>query len=590
MFTGPVSLMARMRHRVAALVLGGAGFVFSGCDNSQSPRPPQGTPLPATGDVWLRDVTQEQGLSFRHQPGRFEAFEMPSIMGSGAALTDLDLDGQLELYLVQGQRSPARDGFYRRLANGKFEDNFERTGINSSRFGMGAWFGDYDQDGFPDLLLTSVGGNQLFQNQGDGTFVERKLVETDPGAWSTAASWADFNQDGLLDIVIANYVDYVPGQHCEGPDGKPDFCGPDAYPGSGSVLYMNNGAADEGSVFDDVTLAKGLANERTKGLGLLTRDFDGDGRIDILIANDLQPNDLWIQQSDGTFQERGELLGLARNFLGQSEANMGVVSGDWNGDNQPDVFITHLAGETNTLYLSGTGYWRDATPDSALGPPSLPHTGFGVAAVDLDQDGDTDFLIANGAVKRPSSSRSGQATWGDYSQPNQLYRRDSGKATWSECSAQAGSWSQTKEISRAICVTDFDGDGDRDFLLTNCAGPARLYENVAPRAGHWLSLRLIDTRGNREAIGAAIRVIVDRDTAVLRDVNPYQGYLSQNDLRGHFGLGSSTRFDAIEVLWADGQREAFPGGAADVERTLIRGTGRALQESPSAASGASEGP
>lgn len=557
---------------------------FGGCRVEES-NGPAGAGLPLTTsspDAWLIDVTSAWGVAFQHDPGDFAAFEMPSIMGSGAALTDFDLDGRLDLYLVRGHRTPAdstsdarlQDGLYRQGPGRKFQCDFAKTGIQPVGFGMGAWWGDVDQDGFPDLLLTNVDGNQFFQNLGDGTFQERKLTgPSNRFAWSTAASWCDVNRDGYLDVFVANYVDYVAGQYCESSDGQRDFCGPDAYTGSVSVLYLNEGSwRDEGGApFTDVTLVRGLADQRGKALGVLTRDLNGDGRIDLLAANDMLPNDLWIQQPDGSFQQQAELAGLARNFLGQAEANMGVVTGDWNGDGRPDVFITHLAGETNTLYLSAEGYWRDATAVSGLGPPSLPHTGFGVAAVDLEHDGDTDFLVVNGAVKRPASGgRDGPVAYG---QPNQLYVRGNGNPKWSEEAALAGPFSRELEIGRALCAFDLDDDGDCDFLLTNCAGPARIYENVAAPAGRWLWVRLIDTRGNREAIGASVVLSIGQ-TSLLRDVNPYQGYLSQNALAVHFGLGAAAEYDSIEVRWPDGAMESFPGGQSNQRRTLIRETGR----------------
>lgn len=571
-------------------------FTLGGCSSSPAPtdstRSPAGAPSaarPVHPDPWLRDITSASQLQFVHRVGAFAEYEMPAIMGSGGGLVDFDRDGRLDAYLVNGARATLQeqveeelrgaDALFRQVAALRFANVTSRLRVEPHGFGMGAWWGDVDDDGFPDLFLTNVGRNQLFHNLGDGTFEEIPLpTGVAPQAWSTAASWADLNGDGLLDLFVVNYVDYVPGQFCEGPDGRREFCGPSAYPGTVDRLLINFGQfTAEGTCFADETVLRGLGDLAGKGLGTLARDFDGDGRIDLYVANDMESNYLWMQQEDGTFAEQAVLRGLARNFLGEAEASMGVVTGDWNDDGLPDLFVTHLAGETNTYYLSeGSGSWRDATAVAQLGPPSLPFTGFGIAACDFEHDGDIDFLIANGGVKRVSSAHEVRPE-DAYTQPNSLYRCvDAAALRFEAANDLGGEFTETEEISRALAMGDLDHDGDVDVLECNCAGAARLLENVAQKEGHWLAVKLLDRMGTRSALGARVWVTLGDGTRIERFMNPYLGYLTQNDEWLHFGLGQVETFESLEVEWPDGDRELFAGGIVDRRLLVVRG-GEALE-------------
>lgn len=579
------------RHRNCLRYVSVAVFSFTltGCGQLETPpgkNSESNQPAKLDETSWIRDITSDSGLDFEHQVGDFSKYEMPSIMGSGCGVADYDGDGRPDFYFVNGMNSDRdsiasqidrKDGFYRQRADGRFQEIASLTGIQATEFGMGAWWGDLDADGFPDLFLTNVGSNRLFQNQGDGTFRRISLPSgVAEQSWSTAACWVDLNADSHLDLVVVNYVDYLPGQHCEGADGRREFCGPSTYAGTVDRLLINAGQlnADADAPFRDETVERGLGDQLGKGLGILARDFNADGTVDLYIANDMQENYLWLQQPDGAFREQAERSGLARNFLGDVEASMGMVMGDWNRDGLPDILITHLSGETNTIYLSVTeGLWRDASSMTRLGGPSLPHTGFGIAAADLELDGDLDFLVVNGAVKRVSSASKHEHPHDSYAQRNALYLRDADELLFDSDVTIGGEFTGKSEISRALATTDFDRDGDLDFLLTNCAGPARLYENVAPRAGHWLEVRLIDTVGNREAIGVQVKVHLEPGNWVERDQNPYQGYLTSNEPLLHFGLGQRTSYQSLEVEWPDGTLEIFPGGAADTRFVLVRNSG-----------------
>ncbi|MGC1272336.1 MAG: VCBS repeat-containing protein, partial [Planctomycetaceae bacterium] len=373
-------------------------FVAAGCGGVEPPTQPATSPPAAP---WLIESTQSFGLEFVHQAGEPLRYEMPQIMGSGCGLLDFDGDGRLDLYLVDGeasQRGGRRDGLFRRGNDQTFVEATDAAGIRNDGYGMGVAVADFDNDGFSDLYVSSYGPDQLFRNNGDGTFAD--VTETAgivaPG-WGTAVCFSDYDRDGLLDLFVVHYVDYLPGQYCEDRSGRRDFCAPGVYLGTADRLYRNEGDGR----FVDVTSAVGLDVDLGKGLGVACDDFNTDGRPDFYVANDMEENHLWIQQPDGTFRNEAILRGAAVSAMGESQAGMGVVSADLTNDGRRDLFLTHLRGETNTLYVSSEGgFFTDGTANSGLGPNSRPATGFGVAAVDLRHDGRLDVLVANGRVLR----------------------------------------------------------------------------------------------------------------------------------------------------------------------------------------------
>lgn len=526
-------------------------------------------------------------IHFEHDPGELGTYPLPQIMGSGAAFFDFDGDDDLDLLLISGvQRSlegkSTGDKLFRQEANGKFTDVTEWSGIATGGYGMGVAVGDIDNDGDLDLYLTRFGDDRLFQNRGDGRFddITDQAGIANP-QWGTAASFFDYDRDGWLDLFVANYVDYFPGSVCEGGSGRRDYCGPESLKGTVGRLYRNLGkpASDFArSTFEDVTIASGIARRVGKGLGLLCRDFDGDGRPDIFVANDGEENFLWIQHDGHAFSNEAVLRGVALNRFGEAHANMGVVSDDFNNDGVSDLFVTALAGEYNMLF-QGTqvGQFSDKTVSAGLAISSLPFTGFGVASADFDHDGDVDLAIANGGVNRGdrTESRDVNEFWRDYAQRNEFYLNN-GKGGFESKRRLGGSdFTERIEVSRSLVSGDIDNDGDVDLLVTNCAGPARLYRNDFPKLGGWLILSAVDPILKRAAIGAQIQVQVG-NRSIMRELNPSTGYLGCNDLRVHFGLGNASRYEAIRVFWPDGSMEVeeFPGGAINQSITLKRGSGR----------------
>jgi hypothetical protein len=557
-------------------------------------------PAPPTRDnelkepCWFIDITQESGLHFIHDAGPTGDYFMPQAIGSGAALFDFNNDGRLDIYLIQngGPNSRSTNRLYRQEADGRFTDVSAGSGLDIAGYGMGVAIGDVNNDGWPDVLVTQYGGVKLFLNNGNGTFTDvTKEAGLDSLLWGTSACFVDYNRDGWLDLVVVNYVNYDSAMRCADAAGRRDFCAPRTFEGTVTKLYRNlgrvapshspplkEGEKRGGAVrFEDVTLQAGLGRIPGPGLGVVCADFNGDGWPDIFVANDGQPNRLWINQRDGTFKEEALLRGLAYNGMGQAEAGMGVALGDVDGDGLFDVFVTHLTEETNTLWKQGPrGMFRDRTLGMGLANRQARGTGFGTVLADFDHDGALDLAIVNGRVTRGSPidpARLGPF-WSQYAERNRLFVND-GAGRFRDISAQNGPFCGTANVARGLACGDLNGDGALDLLVTSVAGPARLYRNVAPKRGHWLLVRAIDPAlGGRDAYGAEVAVRAN-GKRWQRWINPGYSYLCSNDPRAHFGLGQARHVDAIEVLWPDGTAEVFEGRAADQLVTLRKGEGKA---------------
>jgi hypothetical protein len=399
--------------------------------------------------------------------------------------------------------------------------------------------------------------------------------------WGTAAAFFDYDRDGWLDLVVVNYLDYDPSHVCMGPDAKPDYCAPKAFRGSVAKLFRNLGPQPGGGVkFQDVTLESGLGRLTGRALGVLCADLDGDGWPDILVANDGSANHLWINQHNGTFKDEAASRGLALNGGGQALANMGIAYGDVDGDGLPDVFVTHLTEETNTLWRQGpAGTFRDQTGPANLAVPRRRGTGFGTVFADFDHDGWLDVAVVNGRVRRatqPDPRATGPRLPGldltPYCERNQLFVND-GTGRFRDASGENGVFCAAPGVYRGLAAGDVDGDGAVDLLVTAIGGKTRLYRNVAPNRGHWLIVRALDPALRRDAYGARVEARAGGRTW-LRWVNPEVSYLSSNDPRCHFGLGPHDRVESLAVTWPDGRAEEFPGVPTNQAVTLRKGEGR----------------
>ncbi|HUP25096.1 MAG TPA: CRTAC1 family protein [Thermoanaerobaculia bacterium] len=577
---------------IAALVLA-ASSILSAVPAS---RAASARAAPVGPDDWFVDVTAETGLDFVHFNGMSGRLYYVEVVGSGGALFDYDNDGDLDLYLVQGHmlgadvpperalfpwrgEHPPGDRLYRNdlevLPDGtrrvRFVDVTEESGIRAHGYGMGVVAGDVDNDGWVDLYVTNFGSrNELWRNRGDGTFEEvavtRGVAEE---RWSVSASFVDFDGDGWLDLYVTNYLDYsfIAHKICLTERGEPDYCLPSAYRPAADRLYRNRGDG----TFEDVSERAGIAAVVANGLGVASADFDGDGRVDFYVANDLMPNNLWLNQGDGTFVDDALLAGAALSADGKAEASMGIAVGDGDGDGDFDLFLTHFRREKNTYYRNDGGVWRDTSVEVGLAAPSYPYTSFGTAFLDFDGDGWLDLAVVNGAVTfPPGTDRKRQPFALD--EPNQLFR-NLGHGRFEDVTALAGAAFAVSEVSRGLLAGDLDNDGDIDLVITNNSGPARVLlarygEGAAgaERAGRWLGARLLTADGRRDALGAVAILEVD-GRRLVRRAQSDGSYASAGDPRVLFRWpaprsGAPAR-ERLRVRWVDGALEEFevPVGA-----------------------------
>lgn len=562
---------------------------------------------------YLHDVTTQTGLDFVHWNGRSGSFYFPEMTGYGAALFDADGDGDLDLYVVQGSLlgegktldqatdpppagpTPPRDRLYRndsettdtgeRLV--RFTDVTEASGITATGYGMAVAVGDVDGDGRPDLYVANYGANQLWRNLGpDGNGVPRfenitqgRAVADD--SWSTSATFFDADGDGNLDLYVVNYVDFdlVRNPRCYATSSRQDYCGPSAFPAQADQLLRGKGDG----TFVPITSSALTDYQAGKGLGVVAVDFDGDHRLDLYVANDGEPNQLWLNrgpaatvQDDATvtFLDEALLAGVAVNRRGEPEASMGVAAADADGDGDTDLFITHLSAETNTFYVNdGTGLFDDRSIESGLGPPSMPFTGFGTGWLDLDHDGWLDLFVANGAVRiLEARAQAGD----DYplDETNLLFR-NLGGGRFTDVTARGGSAFTLAEVSRGAAFGDLDNDGDTDVVLLNNHGPARVLRNEHEPGDQWLGLRLTDAQG-RLALGSRVVFTRTDGRTLWRRTARDGSYASSSDPRIVLPLAESPSEGAkraLRVIWPDGTEERFAVPAAGRYHELRRGTG-----------------
>jgi len=599
----PAPLPLRVPAVGMALLLaacgGGSGDGAAAPAAGQAPRQEAAQTTTPAGRAWFTDVAAASGLDFHHFNGGSGRFHMVEILGSGGALFDYDGDGDLDVYLVQGAMldpgktladavfplrhpAPPSDRLYRNdlvhdgagdRSSLAFTDVTEASGLArlATGYGMGVTAGDYDGDGDLDLYLTNYGPDQLLENRGDGTFRDA-TADAGLGAdgWSVPAVFFDMDGDGDLDLFVGRYVRYDLANPpvCRDLTGAPDFCGPKSFPPESDLLYENRGDG----TFRDVTRRAGLTGGFGPALGAVAADFDGDGRTDLYVANDAAANNLWMNRGDGSFEDRALLAGAAVDERGRPQGSMGVDAGDFDGDGDLDLFMTHIDQETNTLYRNdGNGMFEDDSAETGLGAPSLPYTAFGTAWADLDNDGWLDLLVVNGAVtKIVSLARQGDPY--PLHQPNQLYRNDHGHFT--DVTAEAGAVFALSEVSRGAAFGDVDDDGDVDVLVSNNSGPARLLINQIGQDRPWLGLRLLTADGRRDAVGARAAVLRDGEPVLWRRVRPEGSFAVTNDPRVLFGLGDEPRVDGVRVVWPGGATEDFAVTETGRYHTLRRGTGR----------------
>lgn len=522
----------------------------------------------------LLDVTKSAGIDFRHTSGAFGGKLLPETLGSGCAFLDYDADGWQDILLINGMDWPAHKlarntlRLYRNNRNGTFSDVTKSAGLDVEMYGMGVAVGDYNNDGFPDILVTCVGQNHLFRNTGKGTFIDVTNISGigNRQSLSTSALWFDFDRDGLLDLFVCNYVKWS-AEHdvfCSLDGKRKSYCTPEAYHGETCWLFHNRGDG----TFEDVTATSGIFDSSSKSLGVAMLDYDRDGWPDLLVANDTQPNKLYKNLHNGTFKDIAVDVGIAFSADGKARAGMGIDAADFDNSGATGVAITNFDNEMIGLYrAAGNGNYTDVAAPSGVGLASKDKLGFGCAFLDADLDGSLDLAVVNGHIDDTVRNVRNVG----YAQAPQFFLNN-GKGTFREVGQQAGGGFAAPRVGRGLAYGDFDRDGDLDLLITTNNGPAYLYRNDQLAGNHSIRLRLVGAKSNRDGIGASVKLF-SGGSVQSRLVKGGSSYLSQSELALTFGLGKRDRVDRVVIEWPSGRSEEFKDLAAGRSYECAEGKG-----------------
>jgi enediyne biosynthesis protein E4 len=528
----------------------------------------------ADGSPAFADATPQAGIRFAHNSGAFGRKYLPETMGSGAAWFDADGDGWQDLLLVNSTNWPGHPGprslpaLYRNTRTGTFADITRGSGLDVELYGIGAAAADYDNDGKIDVYVTALGGNRLFRNLGAGKFVDvtREAGVADSG-FSTSALWFDYDNDGKLDLFVAHYVEWSIDKDlfCTLDGKNKSYCTPESYKGQSPSLFRNRGHG----TFENVTKPAGIYDTSSKGLGVAMLDFDGDGRMDLFVANDTEPNRLYRNKGTGTFEDVAVGAGVAFSESGVARAGMGVDASDYDGSGRPSLVIGNFANQMMALYHNdGRGLFIDDAPRSAVGRSSLLSLTFGCFFFDYDLDGLPDIFAANGHVSDDIERVQARVT---YAQRPHLFR-NLGRRQFEDMSAQAGTAMRLAIVGRGAAYSDYDQDGDLDVIVTTNNGPARLFRNDGGNRNNVLRIQTVGTTSNRDGIGARVEVTVG-GARRWQIVKTGSSYASQSELPLTFGLGGATKVDSVRVTWPSGRVDALGATDANQAVTVQEGAG-----------------
>jgi enediyne biosynthesis protein E4 len=542
------------------------------------------------------DRTEESGIDFVHFNGMSGSHYYPEVMGSGVALFDYDNDGDLDIFLIQGAllgpnkelsqtasrpQLPLRGRLYRndtvRHADGsctlKFVDVTEESGINANGYGMGVAAADFNNDGWVDLYITNFGHNQMWRNNGDGTFTDVTAESgTDVPGWSSSAAFLDYDRDGWLDLFVCNYVDFrfTNQLKCLAPSGAEDYCGPLSFKPLSNRLFRNR----RDGTFEDVSVRSQISSDFQGSLGIVCADFNGDGWTDLYVTNDMRPNQLWMNQRDGTFRNEALVAGCAFNRDGGPQSSMGVDAGDLLGRGFEDLVVTNLTGQYADLYANnGKGWFDERSSEAGIAFATHRYTGFGLGMFDYDNDGWLDLLMVNGSVTLiEEQARKGRPY--PLAQSN-LLLHNNGKGQFENVTSRAGSAFSRLEVGRGAAFGDVDNDGDIDVVLINNSGPARLLINNVGHRKPWIGFRMVGEKYPRDMLGTRVAVFRRNAPTLWRRVHSDGSYCSSGDPRILFGLGDAPEITKVQAHWVNGRVEEWTGLPLGKYSMLREGSGTA---------------
>jgi enediyne biosynthesis protein E4 len=524
--------------------------------------------------IQFRDITAQAGIHFMHNNGAFGKKYLPETMGPGCAFIDYDNDGWPDILLINGENWPGHPGaattpkLYHNNHDGTFTDVTAKAGLGVPMFGLGVAVGDYDNDGFDDIFITALGQSHLFHNNGNGTFtdVTKSAGLSGPNEFSTSAAWVDYDRDGKLDLVVANYVQWsLPGDlFCTLDGTHKSYCTPESYKGTSVRLWHNLGNGK----FEDATQKAKIFDNTSKSLGVAILDYNGDGWPDILIANDTQPNKLYLNKQDGTFEEKGVSAGIAFSEDGVARAGMGVDAADYDHSGRTSLIITNFANQMLSLYHNeGNGLFVDEAPSSEVGRATLVTLGFGCFFFDYDNDGWPDILVTDGHIEDQIEKVQKRVS---YAEPPHVFR-NLGGGKFVEVTQSLSPAFASPRVGRGAAYADINNEGVLDVLMTTNGGRAYLFHNEGGK-NHSLRIKLVGTKSNRDGIGAVITVTSggDKQTKMVRSGS---SYLSQSELVATFGLGQKAKADSVAIQWPSGQTDNLTNVNAGETVTVQEGKG-----------------